>query len=82
MTDGLKRAAVPRENHEAQSKRGADRPKASRPRIVCGLEERTEDAEEDDEASDGGEPEVAARLQQRLDEEESGVGKPHPCPSA
>ena len=44
------------------------------------MKERPEDGEEDQEGGNGAEPQVAARLQGGLDEEEAGVGEPHPGP--
>src|SRR5450631_569395 len=74
-------AAVPREHRESQNESGADHPEACGQGWACSVEESPEDAKEDDEAGNGAEPEVAVRLKQRLDQEEAGVGEPHPCPS-
>ena len=47
---------------------------------VTGANVGGEDGDEDGEGREGGEPEMQAGLHEGIDEEEAGVGEPHPGP--
>ena len=73
-------ALVPREGDEAESEGCGDHPEAGGKAFVRGADVAPHDEDEDEENGEGGEPENAARLEDGVDEEEAGVGKPDPCP--